>query len=105
MIRSTERTCYKRPGAAVEQTMGALESMGKALRESNGKASSDGWNNWRRNCEPKPTDRKRYGGSTFLKRMERNGRLEFQYAYRPKRSAHDAVRKVHELIFFMLITS
>ena len=30
-IRSTERTCYKRPGAAVEQMMGALESMGKSF--------------------------------------------------------------------------
>jgi hypothetical protein len=35
----------KKPGAAVEQTTAALALMGKVLKGTNPKVSSDGWNN------------------------------------------------------------
>ena len=102
MIRSTGTTCSKKPGPAVEQTTAARALMGKVSRASNLKASSDGWNNWRKNCEPKPTDRKRYGGSTFLKRMGRNGRWEYRLSkiewHRWQRSWYFDTIPHHELM-------
>src|SRR5262249_20897169 len=76
MTRSTAGTCSKKPDADVGQTTVALQLMSKVSRAWNLQVSSDGWNNWRKNCKLKPTDRKRYGGSTFRKRMGRNGRWE-----------------------------
>ena len=123
--RCTDATSWSAPTSAAVPTAAHRGSTARRSRTSRRTAWTGGWTNWRKNSGSERIVPSRSGGCTSPNRMASNGRwgsltiqdrvvqmaavlvlepifeadLEpEQYAYRPERSALDAVRQVERLV-------